>query len=148
MVGFKLCNTLTENGTVSRGACVVENGALKTITELTKINGDCEYTEDDGATWNKLPEDTIVSMNMWGFKPSIFNEMEEGLVRFFNDNKDNLLKAEYFLPSVVDYKIKNGTKVDVMTTDDRWYGMTYKEDKKSVSDAIAALVNNGMYERM
>lgn len=148
MVGFKLANTLTENGTVSRGVCEVENGVLKKVTERTKINGDCEFTEDDGATWNKLPEDTTVSMNMWGFKPSIFTEMEEGLVQFFEENKANLLKAEYYLTNVVDNKIKKGTKVDVLTTDDRWYGMTYKEDKKSVSEALCALVSDGMYEGM
>ena len=148
MVGFKLANTLTENGTVSRGVCEVENGVLKKVTERTKINGDCEFTEDDGATWNKLPEDTTVSMNMWGFKPSIFAEMEEGLVKFFEENKANLLKAEYYLTNVVDDKIKKGTKVDVLTTDDRWYGMTYKEDKKSVSEALCALVSDGMYEGM
>ncbi len=148
MVGFKLANTLTENGTVSRGVCEVENGVLKKVTERTKINGDCEFTEDDGATWNKLPEDTTVSMNMWGFKPSIFAEMEEGLVQFFEENKANLLKAEYYLTNVVDNKIKKGTKVDVLTTDDRWYGMTYKEDKKSVSEALCALVSDGMYEGM
>ena len=148
MVGFKLANTITENGTVSRGACEVEDGVLKTITEITKINGNCEYTEDHGATWNKLSEDTVVSMNMWGFKPSIFEEMEKGLVRFFEENKDNLLKAEYFLPSVVDYKIKQGTKVEVMTTDDKWYGMTYKEDKVQVCEAIGKLVADGKYEGM
>ncbi len=148
MVGFKLANTLTENGTVSRGVCEVEGGVLKKVTERTKINGDCEFTEDDGATWNKLPEDTTVSMNMWGFKPSIFAEMEEGLVKFFEENKANLLKAEYYLTNVVDDKIKKGTKVDVLTTDDRWYGMTYKEDKKSVSEALCALVSDGMYEGM
>jgi len=146
MVGFKLANTITENGTVSRGVCEVEDGVLKTITEITKINGNCEYTEDDGETWSKLSEDTVVSMNMWGFKPSIFEEMEKGLVRFFDENKDNLLKAEYFLPSVVDYKIKAGTKVDVMTTDDKWYGMTYKEDKIQVCEAIGKLVAEGKYE--
>ena len=148
MVGFKLANTITENGTVSRGVCEVEDGILKTITEVTKINGNCEYTEDDGATWTPLSEDTVVSMNMWGFKPSIFEEMEEGLVRFFDENKDNLLKAEYFLPSVVDYKIKKGTSVDVMTTDDKWYGMTYKEDKVVVCEAISELVADGKYEGM
>ena len=148
MVGFKLSNTITENGTVSRGVCEVEDGILKTITEVTKINNNCEYTEDDGATWSPLAKDTVVSMNMWGFKPSIFEEMEEGLVRFFEENKANLLKAEYFLPSVVDYKIKKGTQVEVMTTDDKWYGMTYKEDKVVVCEAIGKLVADGKYEGM
>lgn len=149
MVGFKLANTITENGTVSRGVCEVENGVLKTITELTKINGDCKYTEDDGTTWKDLPKDTVVSMNMWGFKPSIFSEMEQGLKRFFDENKDNLLKAEYYLPSVVDYMINHkNTAVDVMTTDDKWYGMTYKEDKVQVCEAINKLVADGMYKGM
>jgi len=149
MVGFKLFNTLTENGTVSRGVCRVEDGVLKNITEYTKINGKCQYTEDDGASWNDLNKETVVSMNMWGFKPSIFKVMEDGLVRFFEDNKQNLLKAEYYLPSVVDYMINNkNTPVQVMTTDDKWYGMTYKEDKEQVTEAIGALIEKGLYERM
>ena len=145
MVGFRLANTLTENGTVSRGVCEIENGKLTAITERTKIL-DCKYTEDGGETWTALPADTVVSMNMWGFNPDIFDYISKGLVDFLNEKID-VPKSEYFLPLVVSDLIKNGEKdVCVSVAEDKWYGVTYKEDKDAVVKAIGEMVENGEYE--
>ncbi len=145
MVGFRLVNTLTENGYVSRGVCEIENGVLKTVTERTKII-DCKYTEDDGATWNTLPEDTVVSMNLWGFRTDIFGYIEDGFKKFL-DEKLNVPKSEYYLPTVVSERIEKGEKqVRVLVAEDKWYGVTYKEDKQVVVDAITKMMNDGLYE--
>ncbi|MBR6502687.1 MAG: NTP transferase domain-containing protein [Clostridia bacterium] len=144
MVGFRLENTLTENGTVSRGICEVENGNLTSVTERTKIL-DCKYTEDD-ENWVELPSDCIVSMNMWGFTPEIFNYIENDLNEFFKE-KINVPKVEYYLPTVVSNVIDRGQKdVAVLVAEDRWYGVTYKEDKEGVVTALAEKINNGEYE--
>lgn len=144
MVGYLLENTTTENGTVARGVCVTKDGYLEEITERTKINSSLEYTEDGGETWTKLPEGTIVSMNLWGFTPAVFAEIE----RDFNDflANANLAKDEFYIPTVVDNLIKRGkTKVRVLKNTDKWYGMTYKEDKKDVTEAISKLISEGAY---
>ena len=144
MVGFRLQNTLTENGTVSRGVCEVENGVLKTVTERTKIL-DCKYTEDD-ENWVELPPDCIVSMNMWGFTPEIFDYIENDLKEFFAE-KINIPKVEYYLPTVVSNVIERGQKdVSVLVAEDRWYGVTYKEDKAGVVAALNDKIVNGEYE--
>lgn len=135
MVGYRLGNTLTENGTVARGVCDIENGLLTGITEHTALD------KNSG-----IPLDTVVSMNMWGFPPSFFRNIEQGFDRFFG-NMQNPLKDEFFLPSVVDYMIKNeGEKVKVLTTDEKWYGVTYKEDKNSVVQALKTLSEEGYYD--
>ena len=145
MVGFRLANTLTENGYVSRGVCDIENGKLKSVTERTKIM-DCKYTEDDGATWTELPEDTVVSMNLWGFRPDVFDYIETGFKKFL-DEKINVPKSEYYLPAVVSERIEKGEKsVKVLIAEDKWYGVTYKEDKQVVVDAIGKMIANGCYE--
>lgn len=145
MVGFRLVNTLTENGHVSRGVCEIENGILKTVTERTKII-DCKYTEDDGETWISLPEDTVVSMNLWGFTPDLFDYIETGFKKFL-DEKINVPKSEYYLPSVVSERIEKGEKqVRVLVAEDKWYGVTYKEDKEVVVSAITKMINDGLYE--
>lgn len=144
MVGFRLANTLTENGFVSRGVCEIENGNLKKITERTKIV-DCKYTEDD-KNWIPLAPDTVVSMNMWGFTPDIFDYISEGLVGFLNE-KVNVPKSEYYLPSVVSYLIeKNEKTVAVLASEDKWYGVTYKEDKDAVVAALEKKIAAGEYE--
>ena len=144
MVGFRLENTLTENGTVSRGICEVENGNLKTVTERTKIL-DCKYTEDD-INWVELPPDCIVSMNMWGFTPDVFGYIENDLKEFFAE-KINVPKVEYYLPTVVSNVINRGQKdVAVLVAEDRWYGVTYKEDKAGVVEALNQKIQNGEYE--
>ena len=145
MAAFRLKNTLTENGTVARGVCVVENDTLVSVTERTKINKDCQFTEDDGATWTQLTPDTLVSMNLWGFKPDIFDYIEKGFTEFLKDNI-NEPKKEYYLPFVVTELIESGTKkVKVLAAEDKWYGVTYKEDKPGVVAAIGEMIAQGLY---
>ena len=151
MVGYYLKNTLTENGHVARGVCIAdEEGKLTGITERTRIEKHAAgpaYTEDDGETWTKLPEDTIVSMNMWGFTSSILQELNNRFARFLEENlRKNPLKCEYFLPFVVDELLKeNKAEVTVLKSPDRWYGVTYKEDKPVVVEAIKNMRSAGLY---
>ncbi len=145
MVGFRLVNTLTENGYVSRGICEIDNGILTSVTERTKIM-DCRFTEDDGKTWEPLSSDSVVSMNLWGFRPDLFGYIEEGFKKFLSE-KLNVPKSEYYLPSVVSQLIESNIKnVRVLVAEDKWYGVTYKEDKQQVVDAITAMMNNGLYD--
>jgi UTP-glucose-1-phosphate uridylyltransferase len=144
MAGFLLKNTLTENGTVARGICETENGYLKKVTERTKIK-DMMYTTDE-KTWIPLPEDSIASMNMWGFTQTIFPELESGFENFLKTAKD-LAKEEYFLPYAVDGLIQNKkATVKVLKTDEKWYGVTYKNDMPYVREGIARLTERGLYE--
>lgn len=153
MVGYRLYNTLTENGHVSRGVCTAdENGCLQDIHERTRVekHGErAEYTEDGGETWTYLPEDTLVSMNMWGFTASILTELENRFTVFLDENLPvNPEKCEYFLPFVVDRLLKEGkARVTVLKSADKWYGVTYKEDKPMVMDAIQALKDGGYYPK-
>ena len=151
MVGYLLKNTVTENGSVARGVCAVDGGGvLREIVERTTIEkdgDDARYTEDGGATWSPLPGDTTVSMNLWGFTRSF---LDEALARFpaFLDKAlaENPLKAEYFLPSVVEQLIGDGkARVRVLLSEDKWYGVTYREDKPTVVAAIADKTKAGLY---
>lgn len=145
MVGFRLVNTLTDNGSVSRGVCEIKDGELVSVTERTKIV-DCKYSEDDGATWTALRPDTVVSMNLWGFMPDLFDYAADGFVDFLKE-KINVPKSEYFLPSVVSKLIETGEKkVKVLVAEDKWYGVTYKEDKQDVCAALNKMVDDGLYE--
>ena len=142
MVGFRLKNTLTENGTVSRGVCETKNGYLSEITERTKII-DCKY--EDNGEWVTLPEDTVVSMNMWGFTPDIFEYVQEELIEFLKTNNAEL-KSECYLPNVVGTLLKKDIKkVGVLVAEDKWYGVTYKEDKDLVVKALNEKIENGEY---
>ena len=144
MVGFRLCNTLTENGSVSRGVCEIKDGKLLSVTERTKII-DCKYTEDD-VNWVPLSPDTVVSMNMWGFTPDVFDYAEEYLVDFLNE-KINVPKAEYYLPTISSTVMEKGIKtVDVLVAEDKWYGVTYKEDKDDVKKALSEKTALGQYK--
>lgn len=135
MVGFRLGNTLTENGTVSRGICTVKDGFLCDITENTALD------KNSG-----VPLDTIVSMNMWGFMPDIFGCIEKDFTEFLK-NLSNPMKEEFYIPTVVDNMIKTrGEKVRVLSTDDKWYGVTYHEDKESVAAALRRYTELGMYK--
>lgn len=146
MAGFRLKNTLTENGTVARGVCVVKDGYLESVTERTKINNQCQFTEDAGETWTSLSPDTLVSMNLWGFTPDIFGYLEKGFEEFLEENI-NEPKKEFFLPSVVTSLIESGTKkIKVLSAEDKWYGVTYKEDKPQVVAAIGEMINAGYYD--
>jgi len=150
-VGYELHNTLTENGYVSRGVCVVdENSYLEAIHERTRIEKhgeDAEYTEDDGKTWVRLPKDSYVSMNMWGFTHSILDELEKRFKVFLEDKLEkDPLKGEFFLPFVVDELLHEGkATAKMLPTPDVWHGVTYKEDKPLVSAAIKKLKNEGEY---
>lgn len=145
MVGFRLCNTLTENGYVSRGVCEIDNGILTSVTERTKIS-DCKFTEDDGKTWTALDPNTVVSMNFWGFTPDLFGHIESGFKNFLNE-KLEVPKSEYYLPTVVTEQIQSGNKqVQVLIAEDKWYGVTYKEDKEVVVNAVADMMAKGLYE--
>lgn len=151
MVGYMLENTLTENGHVARGVCETdENGYLTGIHERTRIEKRTDgpaYTEDDGATWTALPQESIVSMNMWGFTESILQELKARFSVFLDENLEkNPLKCEYFLPFVVDELLSEGkADVRVLKSLDRWYGVTYKEDKEVVVKAIQGLKDKGLY---
>ena len=151
MVGYRLENTLTENGHVARGVCTVdENNYLVKVEERTRIErkGDgVAYTENDGESWIELPKDSIVSMNMWGFSESFLQEIKAGFPEFLeNGLKTNPLKCEYFLPSVVSSLLKQDrATVEVLTSQDKWYGVTYKEDKPVVVAAIQNMKDNGIY---
>ena len=144
MVGFKLVNTLTENGTVSRGVCVQEDGYLKEVNEVTKLQ-DCKAFDDDGNVIGEYDPETLVSMNMWGLTPDIFGHLTEDFKVFLKDNL-NEPKKEFFIPFEIDALIKRGVKkVRVLSSPDRWYGVTYREDKQGVVDAIAEMTAKGMY---
>ncbi len=151
MVGYRLENTLTDNGHVARGICVTdENGYLQTINERTHIekrDGGAAYTEDDGASWIKLSLDDTVSMNMWGFSASLLKELRDRFAAFLDENLEkNPLKCEYFLPFVVDELLSEGkADVKVLKSMDKWYGVTYKEDKPVVVAAIQKLKDDGLY---
>lgn len=151
MVGYALKNTLTDHGHVARGICRTdEEGFLKEIEERTHIEKRGEgaaFTEDDGRSWTNLSMDSIVSMNMWGFSRSILEELETGFTEFLrNELPENPLKAEYFLPTAVGGLLREGkASVQVLASQDKWYGVTYKEDKKMVVDAIAGLKRQGLY---
>ncbi|WP_297999734.1 sugar phosphate nucleotidyltransferase [uncultured Oscillibacter sp.] len=150
MVGYLLKNTVTENGTVARGVCEeTADNFLTRVTERTKIEkGEPpRYTEDDGQTWTELPEDTIVSMNMWGFTRSFLDEAWARFPAFLDKAlAENPAKAEYFLPTVVSQLIDEGkARVKVLRSEDKWYGVTYREDKPTVVSAIAEKTASGLY---
>ncbi len=149
MVGYLIKNTVTEQGTVSRGVCESdENSMLTGIVERTKIgtkNGNIYYTED--GTDYDLDPDTIVSMNLWGFTPSYIEECNKRFASFLDENlPKNPEKCEFFLPTVVANLIAEGkADVKVLDNSDKWYGVTYKEDKEEVVNAFRELKANGVY---
>lgn len=150
MVGFKVENTLTENGHVARGVCQTnDKGYLTDIVERTKIairDGKIMFTEDDGENWTELQRGSTVSMNCWGFSNMMLTELKARFAAFLDRNKDNMLKCEYFLPFVVDELLKEGkVSVKVLDTTEKWYGVTYKEDKPVVVEALRNKVAEGVY---
>lgn len=151
MVGYLLKNTVTANGHVARGVCSrTPDGFLETITERTHIvKGEAcpRFTEDGGTTWQELPGDTIVSMNLWGFTHSYLEEAWARFPAFLNRAQaSNPLTAEYYLPAVVSQLLsENRARVRVLPCQDRWYGVTYREDKPAVVAAIAGLTADGLY---
>ena len=151
MVGYELGKTVTDNGHVARGVCQVsENGYLSDIVERTRIEkyaGGIHFTTDDGATWQDLPAETPVSMNLWGYTPDFLDEIATGFPQFLTEQVPaNPMKAEYFLPGLVDAMLKAGkATVKVLHSSDKWYGVTYAADKPVVVAALAELTKNGKY---
>ena len=148
MVGYELSKTVTENGSVARGICVTdENGYLTEITERTRIeqyDGGIHFTED-GQSWTELAPDTTVSMNMWGFMPSFLDEINARFSAFLDKALvENPLKGEYFLPLPVAQLIHEGKATfKVLSSPDRWYGVTYAADKPVVVAALKAMTEEG-----
>lgn len=147
MVGYRLKNTLSESGAVARGVCESDDkGFLKTVTERTHIerkDGQIQYKE--GEVWTVVPEEAPVSMNMWGFTPDYFKHSDAYFAEFLDNNKANL-KAEYFIPYVIDKLIQGQVAdVEVLDTPAKWFGVTYAEDRASVVAKIEDLVKSGVY---
>lgn len=143
MTAYLLENTLSKNGTVSRGVCESENGYLKKVTEITKIAPDGSY--EKGGAKVQLPGDTPVSMNLWGLTPDIFEILKEEYGKFLR-NAD-LQKDEFFIPSVISKALEDGrATVRMFKNSDKWYGITYREDLAEVKEAIGGYVNDGLYE--
>ena len=150
MVGYLLKNTVTENGTVARGVCEeTADHFLTRVVERTKIRkGEPpQYTEDDGATWTSLSGEDVVSMNLWGFSHSFLKEAQARFPAFLDQTlAENPEKGEYFLPTVVSQLIDEGkARVRVLRSEDKWYGVTYREDKPAVEAAIAEKTASGLY---
>lgn len=149
MVGYMLGNTLTDNGSVARGECHKdENGMLDKIVERTKLfkeEGGAYYTDENGETVH-LPNDTVVSMNFWGFTPSVFKGLEEDFNAFINDTTREPLKSECLLPNTIGKMMKAGEcDVKVLTTSAKWFGVTYADDKPDVIAKLKALIDAGEY---
>ncbi len=151
MIGYILRNTLTENGTVSRGKCVTTpDGMLDSITELTKIKTDGEDALflNSNEEWESLSGRTIVSMNCWGLTPEIFPSLQEGFVEFLSGEGGRAIKSEYYLPGAIDDMMHAGKcDVKVISTTASWYGVTYSEDKPSVKASLRMLMENGEYPK-
>ena len=149
MCGYKVANTLSENGTVSRGVCEVADGNLASVVEHTKIvrntqSGIIESLLDDNSTV-ALAEDTRVSMNFWGYSPEIFPEIER-LLNEFLAAKGTELKSEFYIPSVADNLIKSGKmQLKMLTTNASWFGVTYREDRDKTVATLKALSDKGEY---
>ncbi len=146
MVGYRLKNTLSENGSVSRGICSLESGALSDVVERTKIyqeNSKIIFEEDGNK--NEISGESIVSMNFWGFSPKFFVQMEEDFRKFIIHNANNL-KAEFYIPFVVNNLIvSKEAKVKVLTSESSWFGVTYKEDKEETIKRIKNLFKKVTY---
>ena len=150
MVGYELGKTVTDNGSVARGVCCTDaQGNLTTITERTRIEkypGGIHFTED-GETWTDLPADTTVSMNFMGFMPSFLEEAKELFPKALDEIlAKNPLKGEYFLPAIVQQMLTEGrATMKVLTSPDKWYGVTYAADKPVVVDALKKMTREGLY---
>lgn len=150
MVGYMLSNTVSEYGSVARGVCVIEDGKLADVKELTKIeiHGDViEHTMDDGKTWEVLDSNSLVSMNMWGFKENVIERFAARFEEFFKEEvPKNPLKSEYFIPMEIGRMLKQGEiEVKMLSSEDKWYGVTYQEDKPMVKAGIKKLIEEGKY---
>ncbi|MDD6200490.1 MAG: sugar phosphate nucleotidyltransferase [Firmicutes bacterium] len=151
MVGYLLGNTVTEHGSVARGVCQTDRrGYLTAIAERTRIEtweGGIHYTEDGGATWHDVPADAVVSMNMWGYTPSFLREVEARFPAFLRKAlAENPAKAEFFLPLAVEQLLEEDkATVKVLSSPDKWYGVTYAADKPVVVAALKRMTAEGLY---
>lgn len=148
MAGFRLKNTLSDNGSVTRGICHIENGALTGVTEthdIIKTETGAGVKNADGSI-EELNVKSLVSMNMWGLTPAFMEILEEGFVEFLQGLNPEDIKKEYLLPELIDRLIKSGrAQVDVLDTKDTWFGVTYQEDKATVIEAFKNLMLHGVY---
>lgn len=150
MVGFRVGNTLSENGTVARGVCSKdENDLLTTVverTEIMRVDGKVSYKDENGE-WVAIEDNTPVSMNMWGFTPDYFAHSDAYFKQFLSDPKNQANpKTEFFIPLMVNELVNNGTStVKVLDTTSKWFGVTYSADRQATVDRIQALVNEGVY---
>ncbi len=152
MVGFRVGNTLSESGTVSRGVCATDaNRYLESVVERTKIerkeDGEVKYLNEDETAWVAIPDTTPVSMNFWGFTPDYFAHSDEYFKYFLGlESTKKNLKAEFFIPLMVDKLIKDKTAtVKVLDTSSKWFGVTYPEDRPDTVAKIKKLVDEGVY---
>lgn len=148
MAGFRLGNTLSDNGAVTRGICHIENGLLTGVSEthnIYKVPSGVQEWKEDG-TKADLDVKSLVSMNMWGLTPAFTEALETGFSKFLSELGENEMKKEFLLPELIDHMIKNRqASVDVLETKDTWFGVTYQEDKAAVAAAFADLVAKGVY---
>ena len=143
MTAYELSNTLSPNGTVSRGVCSVENGYLTDVTEVTKINSDMTCVIDGKDV--TLDAKTPVSMNLWGLTPDVFEQIEKDYQTFLKEA--DLSKDEFFIPTIINDMAKSGkATIKVYTNKDKWYGITYREDLPELKEAIGGYINAGLYE--
>ena len=148
MVGYRVGNTLSESGSVSRGVCSMDDNRMLTDvverTKIERIEGTVKY-QDENSEWISLEDNTPVSMNMWGFTPDYFAYSEEFFAEYLKENINNI-KAEFYIPSMVNKLIQEGTStVEVLDTTSRWFGVTYPEDRPTVVEKLKALVDAGEY---
>lgn len=152
MGGFVLSNTLSDNGTVTRGVCQVDDShILKTVNETYNIRmtEDGLQATDEQGNPVRISPDQPVSMNMWGIPASFLDELEKGFPRFLDSLKEGDVKSEYLLPRIIDDLVQSGrARVTVLDTPDKWFGVTYKEDKQAVVDAVRKLIDAGVYKEM
>ncbi|MCI7814047.1 MAG: sugar phosphate nucleotidyltransferase [Lachnospiraceae bacterium] len=149
MAGFILGNTLSENGGVTRGICQVDDGGMLTgvieTHDITKGENGAQVPDEMGG-YRRIDDNSHVSMNMWGFTTEILGELEHGFVSFLQNLKEGDIKSEYLLPTIVDRLIRDGkAQVKVLETKDKWFGVTYKEDRQVVADSFKELIEKGVY---
>lgn len=148
VVGYKLANTLSNNGAVKRGVCGSSNGYLTELVEssVEEVDGMALVSPLDGSASYKTSLDTLVSMNMLGFNDTIFGYIERNFAKFLDDNKDNILKCEYLIPDTIFSAMKSGfCEVQLLNTSAKWQGITYKEDKQLLVDEINSLIDSSIY---
>ncbi len=149
LVGYKLINTITDNGSVKRGICEISEGKLISLDEsvIEKKDAGLFKTSFKSSKGEYIDDDTLVSMNLLGFPKEFLGHVEEEIIPFLEKNKDNMETCEYLMPDVVTNQIKAGTaEVQILETDEKWYGITYKEDKEEVVKAIRKMIDTGIYK--